>query len=533
VSKNVALFIDVANIYYAARGQDVDVDYVALLKHVTKGRDLIRAYAYSGLDPENENQRKFLDFLSKNDYKVVHKDIRKFGDGRVKANLDIELVVDLFRLAPRMDIAVIVSGDGDFASAIRALQDVGVRCEVISFRPNTSSDLIAVADEFTDIMKITGIGRSKGSRHMSMPEMPAKEVNPEFGFREASRGVAQAAIAALRGDEKTARPSRRRTSKTAEVSASARSEVAGGEPAEVAEVGGSGPVEPAAPAQNGEGARRRRRRRGGRGRGRGRRSGEQAAPVATNGDIAPAAEGDIGWEEFDDLSELGDLTDLGEPGAERTYAFEEADSETLAALGLESPESARTVEAAEPATEPAGDQAKPAPRRRAARGRKTTPGPVAEATGDEAARGEAAEGSDAGEAAPARGRRTTRAGTGSSRRRKTPAAASEEPASEPGDAQETAAASGRKTRSRKTVKTEAAGDSADEAPAARGATRRTGTRRSSATAARAGRRAGSGSDAGGTRNDAPEAEDDGSVADEGIWQRFRSGRTGSRGARKS
>ena len=154
MSKNVALFVDVANLYYSARGQDVDVDYVALLKTATKGRDLIRAYAYSGLDPENENQRKFIDFLNKNGYKVLTKDIRKFGDGRVKANLDIELVVDLFRLADRMDIAVIVSGDGDFAPAIKALQDKGVRCEVISFRPNTSSDLIAVADEFIDIMKI-------------------------------------------------------------------------------------------------------------------------------------------------------------------------------------------------------------------------------------------------------------------------------------------------------------------------------------------------------------------------------------------
>ena len=143
MSKNVAMFVDVANMYYAARGQDVDVDYVALLKHATKGRDLIRAYAYTGLDPENENQRKFIDFLAKNGYKPVVKDIRKFGDGRMKANLDIELVVDLFRLADRMDIAVIVSGDGDFAPAIRALQDKGVRCEVISFKPNTSSDLVA------------------------------------------------------------------------------------------------------------------------------------------------------------------------------------------------------------------------------------------------------------------------------------------------------------------------------------------------------------------------------------------------------
>jgi uncharacterized LabA/DUF88 family protein len=207
VSKNVAVFVDVANLYYAARGQDVDVDYVALLKHATKGRDLIRAYAYSGLDPENENQKKFLDFLGKNGYRVVAKDIRKFGDGRVKANLDIELVVDLFRLADRMDVAVIVSGDGDFAPAIRALQDVGVRCEVISFKPNTSSDLFAVADEFHDAMKISAIGRQKETKGVGAPEMPAKEVNPDVGFREASPSVAAAALAAIRsdGDEPTGR----------------------------------------------------------------------------------------------------------------------------------------------------------------------------------------------------------------------------------------------------------------------------------------------------------------------------------------
>ena len=203
MSKNVAMFVDVANMYYAARGQDVDVDYVALLKHATKGRDLIRAYAYTGLDPENENQRKFIDFLGKNGYKPVVKDIRKFGDGRMKANLDIELVVDLFRLADRMDIAVIVSGDGDFAPAIKALQDKGVRCEVISFKPNTSSDLIAVADEFMDIMKVASISRKEGrvirETGMSAPEMPAKEVTPEFGFREASPTVAAAALAALKG----------------------------------------------------------------------------------------------------------------------------------------------------------------------------------------------------------------------------------------------------------------------------------------------------------------------------------------------
>ena len=337
MSKNVAVFVDVANIYYSARGQEVDVDYVALLKAATKGRDLIRAYAYSGLDPENENQRKFIDFLGKNGYRVVHKDIRKFGDGRMKANLDIELVVDLFRLANRMDIAVIVSGDGDFAPAIRALQDVGVRCEVISFRPNTSSDLLAVADEFLDMMKIIGIGRGKDAEKadkvMSAPPMPAKEVTPEFGFREAPAAVAAAALAALR-EGKEARPAARRRGRAGTPATAA--------PAEAVDGAAPAAVEPAAPAGDGaEGpdgeGRRRRRRRGGRGRGRGRGR-EEGAPVEA---AAAAAAGEVGWVEGDDIAEIGEM---GEP---REYTFEEADPATLAELGL-LPESAPATKAAEP-----------------------------------------------------------------------------------------------------------------------------------------------------------------------------------------
>src|SRR5204862_2151524 len=142
----------------------VDIDYVTLLKAASAGRDLVRAYAYTGLDPDNENQRNFHEFLRRSNYKVVSKDIRKYGDGKVKANLDIELVVDMMKTARNVDIAVVVSGDGDFAPAIRAVQEMGVRVEVISFRGDTSSDLIEVADTFTDstqLAKVEKWGRSR------------------------------------------------------------------------------------------------------------------------------------------------------------------------------------------------------------------------------------------------------------------------------------------------------------------------------------------------------------------------------------
>ena len=127
MGKNVAVFVDVANIFYAAKAAGTDIDYVTLLKAATAGRDFVRAYAYTGLDPDNENQRNFHAFLARNQYKVVSKDIRKYGDGKVKANLDIELVVDMMKTARNLDIAIVVSGDGDFAPAIRAVQEMGVR----------------------------------------------------------------------------------------------------------------------------------------------------------------------------------------------------------------------------------------------------------------------------------------------------------------------------------------------------------------------------------------------------------------------
>ncbi|HEX7491609.1 MAG TPA: NYN domain-containing protein, partial [Candidatus Limnocylindrales bacterium] len=192
MSKNVAVFVDVANIFYAAKAAGADIDYVTLLKAAVAGRDFVRAYAYTGLDPENENQRNFHSFLARHGYKVVSKDIRKYGDGKVKANLDIELVVDMMKTARNLDVAIVVSGDGDFAPAIRAVQEMGVRVEVISFRGNTSSDLMEVADVFYDITALARVdhessrsGRrvSNDDQDLSMTEVPDKQTEGRGGRR--------------------------------------------------------------------------------------------------------------------------------------------------------------------------------------------------------------------------------------------------------------------------------------------------------------------------------------------------------------
>ena len=208
MSKNVAVFVDVANIFYAAKAAGVDIDYVTLLKSATAGRDFVRAYAYTGLDPENDNQRQFHAFLARSGYKVISKDIRKYGDGRIKANLDIELVVDMMRMAEQLDIAVVVSGDGDFAPAIRAVQQMGVRVEVISFRGNTSSDLIDVADLFTDIAPDRA--RREGGAQRPPRRRRGRPVD-DRGAREGDRCHAARRRRGVRGARRAAVPPQRRS----------------------------------------------------------------------------------------------------------------------------------------------------------------------------------------------------------------------------------------------------------------------------------------------------------------------------------
>ncbi len=158
--QNVGVFVDVSNLFYSAKSVGVEVNYCRLLEYAVRGRHLIRACAYTGIDPENASQRKFIDFLCSNGYKVIVKDIHKYEGGRIKANLDIEIAVDMLTMAQNLDVVVLVSGDGDFIRLVQAVQMRGIRFELISFGISTSNDLIAVVDQFTEVSAIAEIFRN-------------------------------------------------------------------------------------------------------------------------------------------------------------------------------------------------------------------------------------------------------------------------------------------------------------------------------------------------------------------------------------
>lgn len=151
LNERVVIFIDGANLFYSALKLGIEVDYAKLLCHLTQGRRLVRAYFYTGVDPQNDKQQGFLLWMRRNGYRVVTKDLIQLPDGSKKADLDVEIVVDMMTLASHCDTMVLLSGDGDLTYAVDQVAYKGVQVEVVGLRSMTNEHLIAVADRYFDL----------------------------------------------------------------------------------------------------------------------------------------------------------------------------------------------------------------------------------------------------------------------------------------------------------------------------------------------------------------------------------------------
>lgn len=150
----IAIFIDGSNLFYAALQLGVEIDYTKLLCRLTGGSRLLRSFFYTGVDPSNEKQQGFLLWMRRNGYRVITKELIQLPDGSKKANLDVEIAVDMMALVGCYDTAILVSGDGDLAYAVDAVSYRGIRVEVVSLRSMTSDSLINVADRYIDLDSI-------------------------------------------------------------------------------------------------------------------------------------------------------------------------------------------------------------------------------------------------------------------------------------------------------------------------------------------------------------------------------------------
>ena len=151
--QRVAVFVDVQNMYYSAKNLfSAKVDFGKVLNEGVSGRRLIRAFAYV-IKADVGAEQDFFDALGARGYEVRSKELQTFYDGAKKGDWDVGLCMDVVRLIPKIDVMVLVSGDGDYKDLLEYARSQGVRTEVISFGKTTSGMLVEETDLFTDMSK--------------------------------------------------------------------------------------------------------------------------------------------------------------------------------------------------------------------------------------------------------------------------------------------------------------------------------------------------------------------------------------------
>lgn len=190
-----AIYIDGSNFYHTIRDLGVHIDYRRLLAYFRTQGWLTRAYYYTALlegDMTPDWLIRLTDWLAYNGFSVITKRAKVFRrrvadeqgsfhwTSEVKGNVDIEMAVEMLALAPQLDTVLLFSGDGDFVSLIKAVQQLGVRVVIVSSERTSDStvadELRRQADEFVEIASIADAIR-----------MPERQFDHERGGREVSR----------------------------------------------------------------------------------------------------------------------------------------------------------------------------------------------------------------------------------------------------------------------------------------------------------------------------------------------------------
>ena len=158
-TERVGVFVDVANLHYSSRSMRISLDFGRLLDFLRGNRRLVRAQAYAPTDPDPRADQAFLSAVKGLGYRITTKNYKTFASGAKKADMDLDLCMDIVRLvdAGSLDTVVLVSGDSDFLPLLEYCSDHGVRVEVAAFEDAAAAILRQSCDLFINLSMVEDI----------------------------------------------------------------------------------------------------------------------------------------------------------------------------------------------------------------------------------------------------------------------------------------------------------------------------------------------------------------------------------------
>jgi uncharacterized LabA/DUF88 family protein len=153
--KQLALFVDVQNIYYTVKqAYGCHFNYRELWQQLSQEGKIVQAQAYA-IDRNNAQQQSFQQILREIGFNVKLKPYIQRGDGSAKGDWDVGIAIDMMdaaiNQAQPIDRAILLSGDGDFDLLLQRLRASGVDSTVYGVPSLTATSLINAATEFQAI----------------------------------------------------------------------------------------------------------------------------------------------------------------------------------------------------------------------------------------------------------------------------------------------------------------------------------------------------------------------------------------------
>ena len=156
----LALAVDGHSMFYVQQKLGWFFDPRRLLSYATAaaGQEIGSAFWYACLKDATD-QRPFRDALTSLGFTVRTKPLREYGNDPeqrqfARANLDVEIAIDLMTVAHRIDEVWLLSGSRDLERLVEVLRARGQRIVVMSTDGMLPRELRNAADRFVDLAEL-------------------------------------------------------------------------------------------------------------------------------------------------------------------------------------------------------------------------------------------------------------------------------------------------------------------------------------------------------------------------------------------
>lgn len=154
IQRQTLLAIDSANLDAALKTMGIKIDYKRLKRYINNRFGSLEARIYVGEYARSLKQQVWFKRLREYGYAIKTKPAICDGN-KTKANVDVDLAVDVLGDGFNFKNFVLCSGDGDYLPVVKQLKQRGIRIILLNLPGQTNRRLRRLADEYINLSDIT------------------------------------------------------------------------------------------------------------------------------------------------------------------------------------------------------------------------------------------------------------------------------------------------------------------------------------------------------------------------------------------